>query len=529
MKKFEILDCTLRDGGYYNNWNFNLGLIQNYLNSLNSTKIKFIELGFRFKDDIKTKGLTAYTEDKLINKLKIPRDVKLGIMINASDLLDQTKSNFNFKELKKILPLNSAKKIHFIRVACHHDEVFKLKLFFQYLKKFKIKIFINIMQISEIKREKLIQICKFLKNKNTSVIYLADSLGALTEKKLKNILNIMSQKWRGEIGIHAHDNLRLALKNTLFAIKNNVSWIDSTLTGMGRGPGNLKTEEILKFSLAHKKTEKFNKIVQKFLNFKKIYKWGTNTYYRIAAKNKIHPTYIQKILNDKRYKKRDYKKIIKDLGKSRSSQYNPYKLINLAYFISNKPQGTFDPKRLLKDKNILILGAGKNLSSNSKKIEKIIKTKKLFVVALNLLNSLKDEFINLRVSCHPFRIMSDKTQYSKLKVKMTIPYSMLSKRLRNSLRFKKNYYYDYGLKISSNKNYVIKNKFCSIPYPLAIGYALSLAIAGKVKTIKVAGFDGYDQSDVNQDETDQIFKYFKSKYSKYKITSLTKTRLKFLN
>ena len=49
------------------------------------------------------------------------------------------------------------------------------------------------MQISEIKREKLIQICKFLKNKNTSVIYLADSLGALTEKKLKNILNIMSQ------------------------------------------------------------------------------------------------------------------------------------------------------------------------------------------------------------------------------------------------------------------------------------------------------------------------------------------------
>ena len=51
-------------------------------------------------------------------------------MINASDLLDQTKSNFNFKGLKKILPLNSAKKIHFIRVACHHNEVLKLKFFF---------------------------------------------------------------------------------------------------------------------------------------------------------------------------------------------------------------------------------------------------------------------------------------------------------------------------------------------------------------------------------------------------------------
>ena len=50
--------------------------------------------------------------------------------------LDQTKSNFNFKELKKFYLLT--KKIHFIRVACHHDEVLKLKLFFQY-KKFKIK------------------------------------------------------------------------------------------------------------------------------------------------------------------------------------------------------------------------------------------------------------------------------------------------------------------------------------------------------------------------------------------------------
>ena len=110
MKKFEILDCTLRDGGYYNNWNFNLDLIQNYLNSINSTKIKFIELGFRFNDEVKTKGLTAYTEDKLINKLKIPRDIKLGIMINASDLLDQTKSNFNFKGLKKFYLLTQQKK-----------------------------------------------------------------------------------------------------------------------------------------------------------------------------------------------------------------------------------------------------------------------------------------------------------------------------------------------------------------------------------------------------------------------------------
>ena len=528
MKKFEILDCTLRDGGYYNNWNFNLDLIQNYLNSLNSTKIRFIELGFRFNDDVKTKGLTAYTEDNLINKLKIPKDIKLGIMINASDLLDSTKSKFNLNVLKKILPLNSAKRINFLRVACHHEEVFKLNNFFQYMKKFKIKIFINVMQISEINRNKLIKICNFLKNKNTSVIYLADSLGALTEKKLNFILNIMKQRWKKQIGIHAHDNLNLALKNSLFAVKNNVGWIDSTLTGMGRGPGNLKTEEILKFSNAHKKTKKLNQLVKKFKNLKKVYNWGTNSYYRMAAKNKIHPTYIQKILNDKRYKKKDYIKIIRDLKNSGASQYNPYKLINSAYFISNNPQGTLNPTSLLKGKNILILGAGKKLSNSSKKIEKIIKKKKLYVIALNLLNPLKEEHINRRVSCHPFRIMSDKIKYLKLSKKIILPYSMLTKRLRNTLRFKKNYFYDYGLMINTKKNYLIRNNYCSLPYTLAIGYALSLGIAGKAKTIKVAGFDGYDKSDVDQDETEEIFYYFKKKYSKYQISSLTKTKLKSL-
>ena len=55
---FNILDCTLRDGGYYNNWNFQFNDIQRYLNSITKTGIKFIELGFRFYEKNKIKGLT---------------------------------------------------------------------------------------------------------------------------------------------------------------------------------------------------------------------------------------------------------------------------------------------------------------------------------------------------------------------------------------------------------------------------------------------------------------------------------------
>ena len=64
--EIKLLDCTLRDGGYYNNWNFSKSEIQNYINNIYSTGIKYVELGFRFNENKNIKGLTAYTDKHLI-------------------------------------------------------------------------------------------------------------------------------------------------------------------------------------------------------------------------------------------------------------------------------------------------------------------------------------------------------------------------------------------------------------------------------------------------------------------------------
>ena len=76
MKKIIHLDCTLRDGGYYTNWNFDRQLVNDYLNALDKIHVDFVELGFRFLDKKKTKGEFAYTSEKLINELKIPKKFK---------------------------------------------------------------------------------------------------------------------------------------------------------------------------------------------------------------------------------------------------------------------------------------------------------------------------------------------------------------------------------------------------------------------------------------------------------------------
>ena len=315
--EINIVDCTLRDGGYYNNWNFSKKLIQDYIHQISKTNIKYVELGFRFFKKKHFLGLTAYSKDELINSLKIPNKLSIGIMINAGELKRNKKNPLS--NLKILFPTIN-KKIKFVRFACHFDEVFFLKDCISWLKKNKIEVFINIMQSSEINIKNIKKISLFLKNKDIKSLYIADSLGALKTNSLLKIIKKFQQYWPGEMGLHAHNNLRLALSNSITALKNNVKWIDATILGMGRGPGNLLTEEIFKFK-NYKNNSIDNLKNNYFIKLKQKYNWGPNKYYKLAALYKIHPTYIQEMLSNKRYISGNYTKIMSRLKKVGAKHY----------------------------------------------------------------------------------------------------------------------------------------------------------------------------------------------------------------
>ncbi len=522
-KDVQILDCTLRDGGYYNNWNFSESSIQTYITDISSTGIKYLELGFRFNETKEIKGLTAYTNKNLLNNLKIPDNLKIGVMINASDLIHN--NSMKIENLKKLINKKNYNKINFVRIACHHDEIILLENCFKYLRNLNLKIFINIMQISELKFNLFKKVLLFLKRNKIEVIYLADSLGCLTPKDLNKIISFLRTNWNGEIGLHAHNNLNLALKNSLIGIESNFKWIDCTVTGMGRGPGNLKTEDILKYVDGYKISNKFLKSKRYFEKLKKHYNWGSNKFYEFAAKKKIHPTYVQKILSDKRYSKIEYDKILNTLSKLDTKKFNPYKLVNSTNFLSNRVEGKWSPEVILKDKDVLILGPGKSIKLNKKRIIKLILEKKLFVISLNTFSHLSEKFLNLRAICHPMRITSDKAKLNHLNTKAAIPVSSLPNKIKNFLKFRKENIYDYGLSIGSPSQLKVKKKYCILPSPLAIGYAISLAIAGKSKSIRFACFDGYQKSDPDNDNTEELLNLFQKKYFKTKFSSLTKTKL----
>ena len=112
---------------------------------------------------------------------------------------------------------------------------------------------INLMQVSELSKNNILYVASKCKKIKPDIVYFADSLGKLRNNNVINIVNLFKESWKGPLGIHAHDNLEMALSNTITALNSGANWLDSTILGMGRGPGNAKTEFLVQELNSHLK------------------------------------------------------------------------------------------------------------------------------------------------------------------------------------------------------------------------------------------------------------------------------------
>ena len=106
------------------------------------------------------------------------------------------------------------------------------------------RVGINLMQIADRTPEEVAELTRITRGWPIEVLYFADSMGSMTPDDTARIVGLPHKGWNSSLGIHTHHNLGLALANTLRAHAEGVTWLDATVTGMGRGPGNARTEEI---------------------------------------------------------------------------------------------------------------------------------------------------------------------------------------------------------------------------------------------------------------------------------------------
>ena len=520
LNNFNILDCTLRDGGYYNKWDFDNNLIKSYFSNIKKSNIKHVEIGFRFFSQNYFLGSLAYSTDHYLKTLKIPKNIMIYVMINSSDLINKKVSCIN-----ELLDLKRNSRVNGVRLATHFKEVKSLLPFIKKINSLGYKIIVNLMQANDRSEDEIYNTIKLLKKSNcVSILYFADSLGKMEPKDISRLYCIAKKFWKKDFGIHTHDNKGFALQNSLEAIKNGVNWIDSTIQGMGRGAGNLQTEillaEVDKEKHIKYKLEPIYKLSEgPFLNLKRKYNWGKSLNYFLAAKNNIHPTYIQTLENDKRYSNKKIYEIIRYLKNIDAKSYNKKTLEEYLNKDIANFKGNWNAAGWCNNKNVLLIGPGTTTETYKDEIENLLKIKKFIGISINLNQVISKNLISYYIASNENRIMVDIYKYAKINKPLIIPYS----RVKNLVKkFKPKLLKDYGLKIDKNK-LKIKSNFCFLPNSLVFGYAVANCIIGKAKKIYLVGFDGNDVDGSAHEEMLETIKLFKDKYKNLKLTSLTPT------
>ncbi len=150
--------------------------------------------------------------------------------------------------------------------------------------------------------------------------------------------------------MHAHDNLGIALQNTILARDYGATWLDSTVLGMGRGPGNAKTEQLLiemnKDDLHIRNLVKLQDSINTYFQpLLEKYKWGSNTYYYLSGKYQIHPSFITAMANDGRYDSLDILSLIDNIRFKETRFFSDEKLLNAKNHYCESSSGSWSPEK----------------------------------------------------------------------------------------------------------------------------------------------------------------------------------------
>jgi 4-hydroxy 2-oxovalerate aldolase len=522
---FKILDCTLRDGGYYNNWDFDETVVYSYLQAMADSKIDYVELGLRNFSKPGFCGAFAYTTENFLNRLELPIGPTYGVMVDAKTILN---SGMSIEDaVDKLFVDASDSKISLVRVAAHFHEVENSGEIIKALKAKGYIVGYNLMQAGGKSAEIIAEKARIATSWEVlDVLYFADSLGNMDTAEVLRIISAIQDEWNGELGIHTHNNMGKALDNTLIAKDNGVAWLDSTVTGMGRGAGNAQTESLLAVTSVdnnyYNPSYVYELAIRHFEPMQKSCGWGSNLLYFLGAQNNVHPTYIQNLLSDTHYGTDEIVGAIEYLNQLDDTySYNDdiYKAA-LSFNSSDKPiAGTNCLANLAEEREILILANGPSLDKYSKDIASYIDINKPLVIAINAISSFADQ-IDFYCISHNSKFLAERDSYRSLKKPIIMPKHRFSSEELEELS--ENLIYDYGMEIS-DQTMKIHPTYCQVPYDVTTAYAISIAIAASAKSVSVVGFDGYDYGDKRQLEMVDISTYFNQLKISCELTALTPT------
>jgi 4-hydroxy 2-oxovalerate aldolase len=498
----KFLDCTLRDGGYYTNWDFDRSLVDLYINSFNSLPVDYLEIGYRSHKKSGYFGEYFYCPEYLIDRIRESSNKSLAVILDEKDV---TKN-----QIPDLLE-PCKQKIQLVRIALDPQNIVRALRLAELIKAKSFEVGFNVMYMS--KWRQYPDFINELKNLNglADYFYMVDSYGGVYPDELRDTIKIVKEKTNTVLGFHGHNNLELALINTLTALESGVEIVDATVTGMGRGAGNLKTE--LFFTVINKKFgvdidfNALSLVVDTFEQLRKQYEWGTNLPYMVSGANSLPQKDVMEWVTKRFY---SINSIILALqskiglqGSSELPVFNPKVRFEKVIIVGGGPNARIHSEAISryieKQENVCVVHA----SSKNAKYFKDVNVKQYYCLVGNEGHRLEKVFDSLKIEdCECVLPPSPRVMGSY------IPSSLSE--------------YSYELPLISFTDLITDSHTV---------LALQASLLLDAQEVGLVGYDGYNQGMVSQQErsltleNEQLFKDFQNNTS-VKLVSLTATNYK---
>lgn len=305
--QIKVLDCTVRDGGLINQWQFSDEFVRKVFLALSQAGVDYMEVGYKSSEKYFSRadnGAWKFCSEDDLKRVVGDADgtLKLSAMADIGRIDPED------------IPRKSESVLDMIRVACYAKEVDKAINLAHHCMEKGYETTINVMAVSKVLEKELDEALEDLAKSDVPVIYLVDSFGAMYSEQVqffaKKYLDALPGK---ELGIHTHNNQQLAFSNTIDGIIAGINRLDATIYGMGRGAGNCPLELLLSFL----KNPKFDirpiiEIIQEtFIALKAKVEWGYHVPYMITGILNEHPRSGMKVMSAKKLP--DLRKFYEDL------------------------------------------------------------------------------------------------------------------------------------------------------------------------------------------------------------------------
>ena len=387
MQNIKLLDCTLRDGGYINNWAFGKKVIHKVVSKVARAGIDVIECGYLS---------TRNSGDEDTARFNSIEDVRRAYVANKSTY-QKYAVMVNFGEYPIEMFSNADSDDPIIRVAFHKKDLDDVLIYCENLKRKGYCCIIQPMGALNYTDEEFVQMIKKINILEPEAFYIVDSFGVMELKDFQRLLfltdNNLNQKI--DLGYHSHNNLQQAYSNSKYMVEQNLSHgliIDASVFGMGRGAGNLNIELFAKYlNQNFHKNYNIEPILEVFDEclkpiFAKCF-WGYSLPFYLSSIHNCHPNYASYFAEKNTLSVRSMHELLSMITEDDKTSFSPEKASN--YYTRYQENYVDDHEALeviknaIGKKEVLVLAPGQSLKNRENVIKQFVEEKSPVIFGIN--------------------------------------------------------------------------------------------------------------------------------------------------